>query len=329
MQSTSRLVRALAALAGLALSLLGAPAHAAGASYPALFVFGDSLVDVGNDLILSTRLGFTPAIPPSTSPHRTYMQGRFSNGPVAPEHLWQRLSGHAPGSAKALKPALALTRVGAGQSVDFAFGGAGTGLTTRIPLGIRVPGLLGQVAAFQAFRIVAKVAGPALYLIAVGSNDYLFADVNGAITPAESVGNIDKAIRQLHALGARNFLVVNVPDLGSLPLVAPSPGLSSLAAEHNSLLASMLQGLRGTLRDARITAFDLRAAQSAVLPTMDPTPALELVQPGASACLFVNPASCPDVPDFGVGTGHFYWDLEHPTSDTHRRLGDLLYEALR
>src|SRR6476620_8616626 len=94
--------------------------------YDSLFVFGDSLADNGNDLLLSTALGADPPAPPSASPHNTYYRGRFSNGPVAFEYLWQLLSGAAPGSARGLKPFLSAPIFGSTGAVDFAFGGTGT-----------------------------------------------------------------------------------------------------------------------------------------------------------------------------------------------------------
>ena len=58
----------------------------------AFYVFGDSFVDNGNVLIGTQLLGFAVPQPPSSSPHETYFQGRFSNGPVEFEYLeWQEL----------------------------------------------------------------------------------------------------------------------------------------------------------------------------------------------------------------------------------------------
>jgi phospholipase/lecithinase/hemolysin len=45
-----------------------------------------------------------------------------------------------------------------------------------------------------------------------------------------------------------------------------------------------------------------------------------------SACLFINPALCLDVPTFTVGP-FLYWDIVHPTTAAHRVLGEFLYHA--
>src|SRR5437763_5451194 len=101
-------VRLLRTFLLLSLALFTLPRMSAAQvpNYDSFYAFGDSLADNGNDLITTKALGIDPPAPPSTSPHRTYFAGRFSNGPVAFEYLWQRLSGQAPGSPNGLKPFL-------------------------------------------------------------------------------------------------------------------------------------------------------------------------------------------------------------------------------
>src|SRR6187200_2827463 len=74
--------------------------------FDSFYVFGDSLADNGNILAQTRAMRMDPPVPPSVSPHRTYFDGRFSNGYIAWEFLWQRLSGHRPGSPYGLKPFL-------------------------------------------------------------------------------------------------------------------------------------------------------------------------------------------------------------------------------
>ena len=71
------------------------PVLAATPKYEAFYVFGDSLSDTGNDLFLMKLQKLDPPLPPSESPHKTYYQGRFSNGPVAAEYLWGQLRNNA------------------------------------------------------------------------------------------------------------------------------------------------------------------------------------------------------------------------------------------
>ncbi len=80
------------AAAGLLVPFLASAALAAPPNYSAMYVFGDSLSDTGNVFAATTAQKMVPAIPPSAKPYATYWQGRFSNGPVAVEYLWQLAS---------------------------------------------------------------------------------------------------------------------------------------------------------------------------------------------------------------------------------------------
>src|SRR5262252_8504583 len=95
--------------------------------FTAFYVFGDSLVDNGNDFIASHQFGLDPAVPPSVSPNETYFKGRFSNGPIAFEYLWQMLEHRKPGTKKALMPYFqnpcdSHVPAEIGGAVDFGFG---------------------------------------------------------------------------------------------------------------------------------------------------------------------------------------------------------------
>lgn len=178
-----------------------------------LYVFGDSLSDVGNVFQASGK-----AYPPNPP----YFQGRYSNGSVWVEYLASKLT---------------LT---AQENTNLAYGGATTGsLNTN-----GIPGLLTQV---QGFTKSNQKANPnALYVVWAGANDYLYGSAN----PAVSVENISTAVQSLSKAGAKKILVANVPDLGKLPATrngANSASLSALATAHNSSLAKSVDLLNQKL----------------------------------------------------------------------------------
>jgi phospholipase/lecithinase/hemolysin len=156
----------------LTFALLSITAEARDDRYESFFVFGDSLADNGNDFLVTYLMAAQPAIPPSVSPHRTYFDGRFSNGYVAFEYLWQMLGGGAPGTPDGLKPFLSSPLARPEGAVDFAFGGTGTPYLDRTPGGLFVPGLRGQVELFGAALRGKKAPRRALYAIVTGANDY-------------------------------------------------------------------------------------------------------------------------------------------------------------
>src|SRR5699024_10652454 len=100
--------------------------------------------------------------------------------------------------------------------VSFAYGGSGSGYMVRNPGGFDVPGVLSQVEQFRQKLKGKKANKQALYLIWTGANDYIFYE---ARSPLLIVSNIALAIQKLYLLGAREFLVPNLPDLSISPLV--------------------------------------------------------------------------------------------------------------
>jgi phospholipase/lecithinase/hemolysin len=312
-------------LAVASLPVLGAQQPVFGGFYG----FGDSLADNGNVFLATQQAGFNPAIPPSVDPHQTYFAGRFSNGPVAFEYLVQLLSN---GTAS-LRPYLAAPDLASTNTVNFAFGGSGTGFINASPGGFPVVGLRGQVVLF-AGGLGGRAPSPnAVYGIISGANDYLG---NQPLDPSEVVGNIGDAIQSLYVLGARKVIVLNLPDLGKIPLTINSPQsalLSQLSATHNKLLAKKLKQLANSLRQLDLIAVDVNAVLQQIPPGVDPfTPALAaLVSPAAAVCLFVDPSSCPNAPAAAFNNltlPYVFWDAEHPTTGVHFALAQHLFARL-
>ncbi|SEL37145.1 SGNH/GDSL hydrolase family protein [Nitrosovibrio tenuis] len=325
MRVISRLIFVMLAMCASTLNWAASP------NPPALYVFGDSLSDIGNDTILTKAQGISPAIPPSVSPKRTYYQGRFSNGPVAVEYLWQLLKKDPSASLAPFLSKQGLVLYGA---INFAFGGSASGYVSQTPGKFYVPGVLGQIEMFRTALRGKKPQAGALYVIWTGGNDYI-----GGLTdqPAEVVGHISKAVETLYALGARNFLIPNLPDLGTAPIAqARAQELSLLTESHNDLLLDARDELATRLQGASITLVDIYAITQNLFQTgtVFGLPALESIAPGTGAvsCLFTNPATCPDV-NLNVtitpGTPTFYfWDVLHPTTFVHIHYGRAMFNSL-
>ncbi len=316
--------------------------QAPSAPFNAFYTFGDSLADNGNDFLATQAFGITPAVPPSVSPNMAYYRHRFSNGPVAFEYLWQLISGRAPDANGSLRPFLEtifLTRNGiVPRAVNFSFGGSGTGFIEQTPGAFPVPGLRGQVELFRASLGGRPPSPRALYAIFAGAGDYLSTT---PMTPAESVGNIIAAIQRLYATGARTVMVLNLPDLGLIPMTAGTPqsgALSELSRAHNMLLASSLGTLQANLPDLNLIPIDVNVVLqqlpvlapgiNVMLPALDALLPVPPPNPPMSTCVFVNPATCRDVPTFNVGLQFLFWDAEHPTTGVHQLLGTYLFQQL-
>ncbi|MBW4528207.1 MAG: SGNH/GDSL hydrolase family protein [Phormidium tanganyikae FI6-MK23] len=188
-----------------------------------LYVFGDSLSDVGN--VFRATGGQVPAPP--------YFEGRYSNGKVWVEELAAKLN-------------LPIDRV-----QNFAWGGATTG---RNGLN-RVPGVLAQVETF--IQNQPKINPQALFVIWAGANDYLFSTE----TPATSIENLNRSLQSLLQSGAKRLLVANLPDLGKLPSTRTtevSQKLTNIALAYNQSLKTTLDQLqKPDVAIAELDIFDI------------------------------------------------------------------------
>jgi len=290
------------------------PLKVMAASFDGVYVFGDSLSDDGN--VYNATGGSqnpTTAIPENPP----YYQGHYSNGPIWTEYLAQDLG---------LTP---------NPKTNFAFGGAGSGdnSTSVNPL---IPGLITQVSGFkQQLKLSGETADPnAVYTIWAGANDYLA----GGVTDFKStVTNISTAVSDLASVGAKDILVVNLPNLGILPATSGNPqrsiGLSALTNAHNSFLASTLNSLSQQLspEHVNIIPLDVNSLFNDVI-----------AHPGnfgftnvTNSCL--SPLGAPVMGSFTEcattqqeQNSYLFWDALHPTTAGHEIIAqraDSLLEA--
>lgn len=322
--------RASTAASLLATLCLAAPAVAA--PYTTMFVFGDSLSDVGN---FSIATGGTAPDPSH------YSNGRFTNGLNYADYLWNSL-----GFSGSLSPSFA-------GGTNYAIGGARTDYSTfdvapggLPPAVLPTPGstgynlsLQGELSLFNSRT--GGVADPnALYVLWIGSNDLQdilalagignIAAANARL--AVSVGNTAAAVNSLVAQGARNILLPTVPDLGVVPAISSrGPGASAAGSAYsnayNSLLNVALSGLISGTTDLDLMRFDTFSLLDDVVTnparydfTNTTTPCMQnyYVNGPLNPGLPVPPA-CSN-PDQAV-----FWDIIHPTTATHNILADLMY----
>lgn len=241
---------------GFSLLSLMLPFEALAANFSKMYVFGDSLTDTGNEFNITTFakefVDPTTEIDPLTPPA---FNGRDSNGPLWVEYVAENLGATlTPSTELAVGAPINTTPNGfeinfsyggatTTQSVNFAIGGAQTGFdNTTDP---RLTGLLGEIQGYTDDLRVANSSADsdALYIVWAGANDYLSAE-GGQTT--ETVGNIETAVTSLYNVGARNFLVPNLPDLGKTPVAMglgteASAGLTALVEDHNSRLDTTLK----------------------------------------------------------------------------------------
>lgn len=256
-----------------------------------MFVFGDSLSDDGN--LFAITQGAIPPMPP-------YFNGRFSNGPIWVEYL---------------APTLGLTQNSAN---NFALGGSTTGTINsgNIPGVPPLPGLQQQIDGFTATTLTADPN--ALYIIYAGANDYLGT---GTRDVTSVVNNLTRAVTKLAAVGARNFMVPNLPNLGVLPGPASQgqlfqQGLTLISTAHSTNLAASLAALEqnpniNIIPVDVLTLFNNAIANPAAFGFTNVT---NNIIPGVG----VNPSVGGFTPTPGINQNQYlFWDLIHPTTRAH------------
>lgn len=251
---------------------------------PQIYVFGDSLSDIGN--VYKATNNQNPPSPP-------YFQGRYSNGPVWVEYLASRL------------------KLTVNLDNNFAYGGAKTGNSQQLP-----PGVLTQIQRFKAKNL--SVNPNALYIIWAGANDYF----GGATDTTLPINNLATAVKRLAEIGAKNIVVINLPDLGKVPATRTSERanlLSKLTESHNSGLAASLESLRQQLgTNINIRYVDVNALFKVVYNSPEKYGFKNVTQP----CL--NNGIICDRPN-----EYLFWDGVHPSTAAHKLFVELALSKLK
>lgn len=213
---------------------------------------------------------------------------------------------------------------------NFAFGGATTGFN-NIALPDIISGLQQQVNSFTSSNTSANQ--DALYIIWAGTNDYLdFALFGADPNPRDSVANLATAVRALVGVGAKNIMVVNLPDLGKFPVTGGSnqvtTKLSDLVAIHNSELNQTLNLLRQEFTsDIDLIDLDVYTLFNQIIAS----PAKFGLTDIQNACigeLSVVPVNFPRQPVDCVPSKFLFFDEVHPTSQTNKILAKYAFSRL-
>jgi len=288
------------------LAIATASTVSAQTSYSGLYVFGDSLTDSGNAFLGTGGVQANPA--------NGYYFGRFSNGPNFADDISLALLG-AP-----TVPALA-------GGLNFSVGGA----DAQYKPGAASPSFLEQLGLYGSF-VGAPIPSDALVLITFGGNDVrdtIFT--GGAINFAAAGNDFATGLGQLYGLGARNFVIVDTPDIGLLPVSIAAAGaipgrlgeLTDRSQDLNELLAGSA-GALDALPGTQVSFFDLFSFEHNLLanPAAFGLPAgLNTTTP----CQIVGGGT----PQLANCANSLYFDAIHPTAQVHAVIAGAILTQLR
>ncbi|GAA6616927.1 SGNH/GDSL hydrolase family protein [Scytonema sp. NUACC26] len=269
--------------------------------FNAMYVFGDSLSDIGNAFNLTTK-----AQGEGLPPLQPYFLGHFSNGSIWVEYLAR------------------LLQLPSSLHTNFATGGANTG-STNTYLANNSANLLGLQQQVDGFIAPFKTGNDradskAIYIVWAGANDYLGG---GVTNPAIPVENLTNAVKSLVSVGAKHIMVPNLPDLGDLPANRgnnqQSTALNTLTQAHNSNLASSLNALSKSFGSSvNIIPLDVYSLFKQVF-----------TNPAQFNFTNITDAELERVAQFqGYKDKFFFWDIMHPTTAVHLILAKSAFSLL-
>ncbi|XP_073146660.1 GDSL esterase/lipase 5 [Henckelia pumila] len=253
--------------------------HISGPKPTALFVFGDSYFDPGNNNYINTTTLDQANFWPYGETYFNYPTGRFSNGRLIIDFIAEHAK--LPMIGPYLQPRNEDSNNNYYHGVNFASAGAGA---LKETFQGSVIDLMSQLEYYntEVKRLEHKlnlvgakdILSNAVYFFSIGTNDYtsrflLNSTAMLSFTPSQYVrmvvGNLTIAVHEIYRNGGRKFGFLNLGDLGCFPglriLDTKSEGgcledASSLATLHNSELAKALSEIEMKLHGFKHFLYD-------------------------------------------------------------------------
>ncbi|XP_072956771.1 GDSL esterase/lipase At5g55050-like [Typha angustifolia] len=306
---------------------------------PAVYVFGDSLADVGNNnhlhlSLLKANFPHNGIDYPGRKP-----TGRFSNGKNSADFLADKLGiptspPYLSLSSSSNKTSLYL------NGVNFASGGAGILDSTNSGQCINLnkqldyfssvyEALVQQLGSSEALNHLAK----SIFAIVIGSNDMLnyvkSSSANKLKTSTQQLVDsmtlsLQDQIKRMYNLGARKFVFLGSGPIGCCPSLRHQNKTGDCNSEANYIsvlynkgAASLLQEMKEQFGDMSYSFFD---TSSAVLQYIQQPAKYGFVEVKAACCGLGNlnaKIACTPVSSYCSNRKeHIFWDLYHPTEAT-------------
>ncbi|MCE3217025.1 GDSL esterase lipase [Datura stramonium] len=321
----------------------------------ALFVFGDSVFDPGNNNYINTTASFQANYLPYGESFFKYPTGRASNGRLIPDFIAEYAN------LPLIPPYFEIGKKHFVHGVNFASGGSGClteigrgfviDLKTQLKYFKNVAELLKKkVGKTESKRILSN----AVYIFSTGSND-LFANLMANSTSPNFdreylqiiMGNLTSVLKGIYKEGGRKFVMLNLGPLGCVPSIrvlniqkgvtngSCMEAATNMAKMFNSALPKMLKQLEKQLPGFKYTIFN---TFKVLLENID-NPTKYGFKISKTACCGTGPFRgifscggkrqvkeyelCKNVKDY------LFFDSVHPTARAYQQSAELLWNGTR
>ncbi|XP_074285126.1 GDSL esterase/lipase 7-like [Silene latifolia] len=306
---------------------------------PALYVFGDSLADSGNNNFLDVLFIAKANYKPYGADFSTGPTGRVTNGKIIPDIIADYLG--LPYPARIMDPNASLSLTG----YNYASAGCGvlpdTGpdncmnLTEQVRLFEEKTKETVLKPAFQGEGELEQHLANSIFFIWVGNNDYLLNYFNSSsnssfLTPEQFAdlltSKLSEKIQALHRLGARKMVVFEGPPFGCIPYYRYNNNGTCVEDKNenarlfNSKLKDMIQTLSSQLTNSYFT---IGKAYDATYDVINNPTNYGFTNVKQACCLRIPPfVQCVQ---FGGKCAnrdqYLFWDAAHPTEASNRIMG--------
>ncbi|XP_062104560.1 GDSL esterase/lipase At5g22810-like [Humulus lupulus] len=318
---------------------------------PALFIFGDSVVDVGNNNQLATiiRANFPPYGRDFVSHRPT---GRFSNGKLATDFTAEMLgfSSYPPAY-------LSRRAIGRNLLIGANFASAASGYfdpTANIYHSIPLTRQLGYYRDYQG-KVVSMVGSNnassifsnGIYLISSGSSDFLQNYyINPLLHNTYTIDqffnilfqNVAQFIEELYGMGARKIGVTTLPPMGCLPAAITLFGsgsnqcverINNDAISFNTRLNSTAQNLQNRLSGLNLVVLDIYTPLRNLIAQPAENGFSEARRGCCGSGLLETSLLCNRraIGTCNNASEYVFWDAYHPSEAANKILANALISA--
>ncbi|CAL1398130.1 unnamed protein product [Linum trigynum] len=339
-------------LAGIGAMVMAMMIGSAEATMPAVFVLGDSTVDVGTNNFL------TGSVDRADFPHNgidfpgSKATGRFSNGHNIADFLAKQLGLEmSPPPFFALGNGTAPLKNSSFKGVNFASGGSGildtTGLSpdgvkTVVPLSEQVQQLStisSRLASFKGAETAAEYLATSVFIISIGSNDmfHYYHDNSSSSSKEQFISQLTATYQQhlktMLGFGVRKIGIIAAGPVGCCPAQRRFNQTSGCLEPLNDLAVSFNAKVK-TMMVQLSSEFD--GMQYSIGDTYSMT--MNLIKSPASYGFKIIDTACCGLgklnadfyctPDANVCTNRnemLFWDMYHPTQAASKLAASNLY----